>query len=91
MKCLKCFWRDYYKICPRRDHQIPGERNYLKDGFLWCHDCGAVTQKREDVVKPISIPPLKRRTKKRIYLINFHSFQIALYLTLVVIGFQLSF
>ena len=35
--------------------------------------------------KPIFIPLLNRRTKKRI---NFHSFQIAVYLTLFVTGFQ---
>ena len=26
MKCPKCFWHDYYKICPICDHQIPEER-----------------------------------------------------------------
>ena len=51
MKCPKCFWHDNYKICPICDHQIPEERNYIKEGFLRCHDCGAIThaQKREDV------------------------------------------
>ena len=38
MKCPKCFWHDNYKICPICDHQIP-------EGFLRCHDCGAVTHK----------------------------------------------
>ena len=28
MKCPKCFWRDYYKICPICDHQIREGRNY---------------------------------------------------------------
>ena len=45
MKCPKCFWHDYYKICPICDHQIPEGRNYMKEGFLRCHDCGAVTHK----------------------------------------------
>ena len=54
MKCPKCSWHDYYKICPICDHQIPEERNYIKEGFL------------------------------RRGLINFHSFQIALYLILFV-------
>ena len=27
MKCSKCFWHDYYKICPICDHQIPEGRN----------------------------------------------------------------
>ena len=44
-KCPKCFWRDYYKICPTCDHQIPEERNPTKEGFLPYHDCRAVTHK----------------------------------------------
>ena len=36
---------DYYKICPICDHQIPEGRHYMKEGFLRCHDCGAVTHK----------------------------------------------
>ena len=46
MKCPNCFWHDYYKICPICDHQIPKERNYIKEGFLRCHDCGAITHKK---------------------------------------------
>ena len=69
MKCPKCFWQDYYKICPIRDHQIPEGRNYIKEGFLRCHDCGAITHKTPRRWKPISIPLLKRKTKKmRIHL-----------------------
>ena len=45
MKCPKCVWHDNYKICRIRDHLIPEERNYIKEGFLRCHDCGAVTHK----------------------------------------------
>ena len=45
MKCPKCFWHDNYKICPICDHQIPEERNYIKEGFLRCHDCGVNTDK----------------------------------------------
>ena len=45
MKCPKCLWHDYYKICPICDHQIPKGRHYKKEGFLRCHDCGAVTHK----------------------------------------------
>ena len=45
MKCPKCFWRDYYKICPICDHQIPEGRNYKKGGFLRFHDCGPVPHK----------------------------------------------
>ena len=45
MKCPKCFWHDYYKIFSICDHQIPEGRNYMKEGFFRCHDCGAVTHK----------------------------------------------
>ena len=45
MKCVKCFWHDSYKVCPTCDHQIHEERNYMKDGFLRCHDRGAITHK----------------------------------------------
>ena len=45
MKCSKCFWNDYYKICPVCDYQIPEERSYITEGFLRCHDCGAITHK----------------------------------------------
>ena len=70
MKCPDCFWHDYYKICPICDHHIPEERNYIKEGFLRCHDCGAITHKKAKTLRPIFIPPLKRRTKK---MINFSS------------------
>ena len=65
VKCPKCSCHDYYKICPICNHQIPKERNYIKEGFLQCHDCGARTKTRRRW-KPISNPILKRRTKKRI-------------------------
>ena len=45
MECPKCFWHDYCKTCPICDNQIPEERNYTKEGFLRCHDCGAITHK----------------------------------------------
>ena len=45
MKCPKCFWHDYYKICPVCDYQIPEKRSYIKEGFLRCHDGGAITHK----------------------------------------------
>ena len=56
MKCPKCFWHDYYKICRIGDHQIPEERNHTKEGFLRCRDCGAITQKREDVGNQFLFP-----------------------------------
>ena len=85
MKCPKCFWHDYYKICPICDHQIPEERNYIKEGFLRCHDCGAIIHKTRRRWKPISLPLLKRRTRKRN--IYFHSFQMAVYFSLFAIVF----
>ena len=51
MKCLKCFRHDYYKICPICDHQIPEGRNYMKDGFRRCHDCGEVTHKNAKMLE----------------------------------------
>ena len=42
-KCPKCFWHDYYKICPICG--IPEGRNYIKEGFLQCHNCGVITDK----------------------------------------------
>ena len=45
MKCPKCSWHDSYNICPTCDKQIPEERNYMKEAFLWCHDCVAITHK----------------------------------------------
>ena len=47
MKCPKCSWHCYYKICPICDHEIPEERNYFKElqGFF------NYTQKREDAGK----------------------------------------
>ena len=51
MKCPKYFWHDYYKSSPICDHQIPDERNYIKEGFLRCHDCGAITHKNVKTLK----------------------------------------
>ena len=31
MKCPKCVWHDCYKSSPICDHQIPEERNYIKE------------------------------------------------------------
>ena len=76
MECPKCFWRDYYKICPICDNQIPEEINYTKEGFLRCHDCGAITHKNAKTLETNLCSPSKE-----------HSFRITLYLTLFVIGF----
>ena len=46
MECTKCSYHGFYQVSPISDHQIPEERNYKrKEGFLRCHDCGAITHK----------------------------------------------
>ena len=37
MKCPNCSRHDSF-------HQIPEERNNMKEGFLRCHDCGAIVR-----------------------------------------------
>ena len=59
MKCPKCFWHDYYKICPICDHQIPEGRDYMKKGFRRCHDCGAVTHKNAKTLETNFYSPFK--------------------------------
>ena len=49
IKCPNCSWHDSYKICPICDHQIPEERNNMKEGFLPCHDCGEITHKNANM------------------------------------------
>ena len=83
MKCPKCFWHDNYKISLICDHQIPEERNYIKEGFLRCHIVEQLHTKTPRRWKPIFSHLLKKRTRKRT---NFHPFQIAVYLTLFVTG-----
>ena len=63
MKCPNCFWHDYYKISPICDHQIPEER---KRAFFGVTIVEQLPTKKRRRWKPIFIPPLKRRTKKRI-------------------------
>ena len=64
MKCPKCFWHDYYKICPICDHQIPVGRNYIKEGFLRCHDCGAVTHKNAKTLETNFYSPSKEENEE---------------------------
>ena len=63
MKCPKCFWSDYYKICPICDHQIPKGRKRAFFGVTIAEQLHTKTWRRW---KPISIPLLKRRTKMKI-------------------------
>ena len=66
MKFPKCSWHDYYKICPICDHQIPDERNYIKEGFLrWCHDCRAMTHKSTKTLETTFYSPVLRRRTRR--------------------------
>ena len=62
MKCPKCFWHDYYKICPICDHQIPEERSYIKEGFPRCHDCGAIIHKNAKTLE--TYVPSKEENKE---------------------------
>ena len=64
MKCPKCFWHDNYKICPICDHQIPEERNYIKEGFLRCHDCGAITHKNAKTLETNFYSPSKQENEE---------------------------
>ena len=64
MKCPKCFWHDNYKICPICDHQIPEERNYIKEGFLRCHDCGAITHKNAKTLENNFYSPSKQENEE---------------------------
>ena len=63
MKCPKSFWHDYYKICPKCDHQIREGRNYEKEGFLRCHDCGAVTHKNAKTLETNFYSPSKEENQ----------------------------
>ena len=64
MKCPKCFWHDNYKICPICDHQIPEERNYIKEGFLPYHDCGAITHKTAKTLETNFYSPSKEENEE---------------------------
>ena len=64
MKCPYCFWHDYYKICPICDHQIPEERNYIKEGFFRCHDCGAITHKKAKTLETNFYSPSKEENEE---------------------------
>ena len=65
MECPKCFWHDYYKICPICDNQIPEERNCAKEGFLWCHDCGAITHKNAKTLETNFCSPSKEDNEEK--------------------------
>ena len=64
MKCPNCFWHDYYKICPICDHQIPEGRNYMKEGFRRCHNCGAVTHKKVKTLEANFYSPSKKENEE---------------------------
>ena len=65
MKFPKCFWHDYYKICPICDHQIPEERNYIKEGFLRCHDCGAIAHNNAKTLETNFYSPSKEENEDK--------------------------
>ena len=64
MKCRNCFWHDYYKICQICDPQIPEERNYIKEGFLRCHDCGAITHEKAKTLETNFYSPSKEENEE---------------------------
>ena len=64
MKCPKCSWHDDYKICPICNDQIPKEGNYIKEGFLRYHDCGAVTHKNAKTLETNFYSPSKEENKE---------------------------
>ncbi|CAH3193302.1 unnamed protein product, partial [Porites evermanni] len=66
MKCSKCFWHDNYKICPICDHQIPEERNYIKEGFLRCHDCGLITHKNAKTLETNFYSPSREENEQEV-------------------------
>ena len=59
----------------------------MKEGFRRCHDCGAVTHKNAKTLETNFYSPSKEENQDEDRLINFHSLQIAVYLTLFVIVF----
>ena len=64
MKCQECSWHDYFKICPICDHEIPEERNYIKEGFLRCHDCGAITHEKAKTLETNFYSPSKEENEE---------------------------
>ena len=66
LKCPKCFWHDFYKICSICDHQIPEERVTPKSAFFDITIAEQLHTNTRRRWKPISTPLLKRRTKTRI-------------------------
>ena len=66
MKFPKCFWHDNYTICPICDHQIPEDRNYIKEGFLRCHDCGAITHKNAKTLQTNFYFPSKQEKEEEV-------------------------
>ena len=84
MKCPKCSWHYYCKIYPICDHEIPEERNYIKEGFLRCHDCGSTTHKNAKTLetRQFLFSILKRRTNLMIYFLSLSNCYIIILLFL---------
>ena len=71
MKCPRCFWHDNYKICPMYEPRSPRREITSKRAFFGVTIVEQLHTKTPRRWKPIFIPLLKRRTKKRI---NFYPF-----------------
>ena len=93
MKCPKCSWHYYCKIYPICDHEIPEERNYIKEGFLRCHDCGSTTHKNAKTLetRQFLFPILKRRTNLMIYFLSLSNCYIIILFFLWFLSFNKVF
>ena len=63
MKCPEGNFYDYHKIFPVCDHQVPEGRNYMKEGFRRCHDCGVVTHKNAKTLETNFYSPSKEKNE----------------------------
>ena len=63
MKCPKCLWHDYYKICRICDHQDSREEKLHEKGFRRCHDCGAVAHKNAKTLETNFYSPSKEENQ----------------------------
>ena len=51
-------------MSPICDHQIPEERNYIKEDFLRYHDCGAITHKNAKTLETNFHSPSKEQNEE---------------------------
>ena len=51
MKCPKCLWVDYHKVCPLCDDKIPLDGKHGEHNLRRCYDFGATIYKNEKTSK----------------------------------------